>query len=49
MTETGEQIEVRIYLDETDLPCRIETTAGMTISQTDYMFNKVTEIATPVP
>jgi hypothetical protein len=48
VTETGERIQVIVYLDSADLPCRIETRAGLTISQTDYVFNEETEIATPV-
>jgi hypothetical protein len=48
VSETGEQIEVWVYIGPDDLPCRIETRAGLTISQTDYVFNQETEIATPV-
>jgi len=48
VTETGERIQVIVYLDSVDLPCRIETRAGLTISQTDYVFNQETAIATPV-
>jgi len=48
VTETGESFEVVIYLDETDLPCRIETRTPA-ISQTDYTFNESINIATPVP
>src|SRR6476659_1511843 len=48
VTETGERIQVIVYLDSADLPCRIETRAGLTISQTDYVFNQETAIATPV-
>jgi hypothetical protein len=48
VTETGERIQVIIYLDNADLPCRIETRAGLTISQTDYVFNQETTIATPI-
>jgi len=48
VTETGERIQVIVYLDANDLPCRIETRAGLTISQTDYVFNRETAIATPV-
>jgi hypothetical protein len=48
VTETGERIQVIVYLDNTDLPCRIETRAGLTISQTDYVFNKETAFATPI-
>jgi hypothetical protein len=47
VTETGERIQVIVYLDNDDLPCRIETRAGLTISQTDYVFNQETAIATP--
>ena len=45
---TGDRIQVIIYLGDDDLPCRIETRAGLTISQTDYVFNQETSIATPV-
>ena len=45
---TGERTQVIIYLDASDLPCRIETRAGLTISQTDYVFNQEKGIATPV-
>jgi hypothetical protein len=48
VTETGERIQVIVYLAEDDLPCRIETRAGLTISQTDYVFNQETFIATPI-
>jgi hypothetical protein len=48
VSETGERIEVFVYLGPDDLPCRIETRAGLTISQTDYVFNQEPEIATPV-
>jgi hypothetical protein len=47
VTETGETFEVVIYLDATDLPCRIETRT-QAISQTDYYFNEPLTIATPV-
>jgi hypothetical protein len=49
VTLTGEQIRVTIYLGPDDLPCRIETIAGLTTSQTDYVFNQETSIATPAP
>lgn len=48
VTETGERIQVIVYLDANDLPCRIETRAGLTISQTDYVFNQEIAIATPI-
>jgi hypothetical protein len=47
VTATGERIQVIVYLDAGDLPCRIETRAGLTISQTDYIFNQESAIATP--
>ena len=46
MSETGESFDVVIYLDEIDLPCRIETRT-LAISQTDYVFNEPIAIATP--
>ena len=46
VSETGESFDVVIYLDETDLPCRIETRT-LAISQTDYVFNEPIAIATP--
>ncbi len=49
VTLTGEQIRITIYLGIDDLPCRIETLAGLSISQTDYIFNQETAIATPLP
>lgn len=49
VTITGEQIRVTIFLGPDDLPCRIETIAGLSTSQTDYIFNQETTIATPVP
>ena len=48
VTETGERIQIIVYLDGDDLPCRIETRAGLSISQTDYAFNQETGFATPV-
>ena len=47
VSETGEGFEVVIYLDATNLPCRIETRT-LAISQTDYFFNEPLTIATPV-
>jgi hypothetical protein len=49
VTLTGEQIQITIYLGPDDLPCRIETVAGISVSQTDYVFNQESEIATPLP
>lgn len=48
VTETGERIQIIVYLAADDLPCRIETRAGLTISQTDYVFNQEVAIATPI-
>lgn len=47
VTVTGELIRITIYLGEDDLPCRIETLAGLSVSQTDYIFNQDVPIATP--
>lgn len=48
VTLTGEQIRITIYIGADDLPCRIETLAGLSVSQTDYVFNQETAIATPL-
>jgi hypothetical protein len=47
VTVTGDQIRITIYLGPDDLPCRIETLAGVSVSQTDYVFNQEVAIATP--
>lgn len=47
VTETGEAIEVYLYLDTDDLPCRIETQTSDAISRTDFFFNEPLTIATP--
>lgn len=49
VTLTGEQIRITVSLGPDDLPCRIETVAGVSISQTDYVFNQELVIATPSP
>lgn len=46
VTDTGERFEVFIFLDDSDLPCRIETRTPA-ISRTDYFFNEPITIATP--
>jgi hypothetical protein len=46
VTETGEVVKVFIYLDATDLPCRIETQTTA-LSRTDFFFNETLTIATP--
>jgi hypothetical protein len=46
VTETGEVVKVFIYLDATDLPCRIETQTTA-LSRTDFFFNEPMTIATP--
>jgi hypothetical protein len=46
VTETGERFEVFIFLDESDLLCRIETHT-LSVSQADFYFNEPITIATP--
>ncbi len=48
VSDNGEQITIQIYLDDQNLPCRIDTTAHESLSRTDYLFNQPIDFATPV-
>jgi len=49
VSDTGLMFKVVISLDSANLPCRIATTTGQSLSQTDYVFNTAVSIATPAP
>ena len=48
VSDTGESISIVISLGVDNLPCRIETTTGDSVSRTDYTFGSVVSFATPV-